>query len=51
MSNIALKYASQNALCWKQYFLNPEIAGGKFLQTVGVKLQNCTASNAGGPST
>jgi len=48
---IAIKYASQSALYWKQYSLNPEFAGDKFLQTVGVKLQSYTASNAGGPST
>jgi hypothetical protein len=48
---IAIKYAFQSALCWKQYSLNPEVAGDKFLQRVGVKLQTYTASNAGGPST
>jgi hypothetical protein len=47
----AIKYASQIALCWMQYSLNPEAAGDKFLQTVGVKIQIYTVSSAGGPST
>jgi len=48
---IKIKYASQSALCWNQCSLNPEFAGDKFLQTVGVKFQIYTASNAGGQST
>jgi hypothetical protein len=47
----ATKYASQIALCWKQYSLKPEAAGDNFLQTVGVKIQTYTVSNAEGPST
>jgi len=46
----AIKYAAQSALCWKQYSLNLEVEGGKFLQKMGVKLQTYTTSNAGGSS-